>query len=477
MSKIKFILLLTLAVPFFAMAHGGEHDELIFRMTKEGFEPKEMTVTQGDEVIFINNDDVDRWPASNYHPTHTLYPEFDPKRHIKPGESWKFTFDKVGTWHMHDHLFPHMTATIVVLENVDQKQTLNPSNEQSSTDTSVQPQGFWSRIKAFFSNLFKSKAQKVSAVDPSALAEFKSLNEEAKYAWLEKRAELENPEIAWQYVLDAYNTPQGVVGSPHDMAHLVGQLLFKKYGLDGLSVCTPSFAFGCYHGLMEVAFSKNDSEHYQENLAKAEKGCAGISSTSKPTYWSCIHGMGHGIATFRDYDASKALRDCDLLDSKVSTYCYDGIFMEFSISAPPSFYKESDPLYPCNAIDTKYRSACARSQAQVMRSRFRMSIGEVAKACKASGDKEIIYHCIDALGYFAGQSNLANHMGVIKSCGEIADADSRAQCVAAAAGELVFQDSAGWQKSVGPICDTLTGSYKETCNARVENVKKNYGRK
>src|SRR3989338_10416047 len=98
-----------------ALAHGGAHEELIIRMTSNGFEPKEMTVTEGDEILFINNDDTDRWPASNFHPTHSLYADFDPKIAVKPGESWKFAFNKHGTWRMHDHLTPHMTGTIVVL--------------------------------------------------------------------------------------------------------------------------------------------------------------------------------------------------------------------------------------------------------------------------------------------------------------------------------------------------------------------------
>src|SRR3989344_2985529 len=117
MQKIIIFTLIMLFSPIIALAHGDTHDELIIRMTVNGFEPKELTVTQGDEVIFINNDEADRWPASNFHPTHTLYPEFDSLKGIPPGESWKAKFEKVGAWRMHDHLFPHMTGTIVVLSD------------------------------------------------------------------------------------------------------------------------------------------------------------------------------------------------------------------------------------------------------------------------------------------------------------------------------------------------------------------------
>src|SRR3989344_8432819 len=118
-------------LPTIILDHGDEHGELIIRMTDNGFEPKELTVTECDEVLFINNDDTDRWPASNFHPTHTLDRDFDPLKGIPPGSSWKHTFSKVGTWRMHDHLIPHFTGTIVVLE--DPGKTVVKENASSTS--------------------------------------------------------------------------------------------------------------------------------------------------------------------------------------------------------------------------------------------------------------------------------------------------------------------------------------------------------
>jgi plastocyanin len=480
----KFIIAgIFLLFPLLALAHGGVNDdELIIRMTPNGFEPKELTVVQGDEVLFINNDEVDRWPASNFHPTHTLYPEFDPKTHVKPGESWKFTFEKTGTWRFHDHLFPHMTGTIVVLEDANAT-IATPANASSSDANSpLTPgnRGLWQKLKNFLDNfwhrIFSQASGNSSVVDEALLKEFKGEDEQGKYAWLEKRAEIENPKVAWQYVLAAYQTPEGVVGKPHDMAHLVGQLLFKAYGLEGLATCTPVFAFGCYHGLMEVAFDKNDSEHYQENILKAEKACANMGTGFVTGSQSCIHGMGHGIITFRNHDLNKALNDCDALETGWRNYCYDGVFMELSISAAPSFYQKSDPLYPCNTLGENYQTACARSQTIVMRQRFGLNTRNIAEVC-AKSTPAIKYNCIDSLGYYVGQTNIESPQNIVSGCEEIFNKDDQAQCKAAAAGELVFQDARGWHENVSKICESLNASSKTLCDTRVANVKQSYGRK
>ncbi|MDO8594723.1 MAG: hypothetical protein Q7R93_04405 [bacterium] len=55
--------------------------------------------------------------ASDVHPTHLLYPEFDQYKTDQRGkDEFRFTFDKVGTWGYHDHLNAGMVGTVVVTE-------------------------------------------------------------------------------------------------------------------------------------------------------------------------------------------------------------------------------------------------------------------------------------------------------------------------------------------------------------------------
>src|SRR5581483_4444795 len=79
-----------------------------------GFTPTEVTIKKGQTVRFVNRGKNFHWPASNPHPTHDIYPEFDPKIPIPSGKFWSFEFDRVGQWGYHDHLVPYHTGTITV---------------------------------------------------------------------------------------------------------------------------------------------------------------------------------------------------------------------------------------------------------------------------------------------------------------------------------------------------------------------------
>ncbi len=88
--------------------------EIVITMNDSAYTPDKVTVKKGDTVKFLNAGAEDRWPASNIHPTHQIFPEFDPKRPVGPGQSWSFTFDKAGIWRCHDHLQPSISCTITV---------------------------------------------------------------------------------------------------------------------------------------------------------------------------------------------------------------------------------------------------------------------------------------------------------------------------------------------------------------------------
>lgn len=97
---------------------GGEvqSGEVVIEMRQDGYTPDEITIEKGTTVRFVNKDDGPRWPASDLHPSHGIYPEFDPKEPVPVGEEWSFTFNKVGEWTMHDHLAPYISGYITVVE-------------------------------------------------------------------------------------------------------------------------------------------------------------------------------------------------------------------------------------------------------------------------------------------------------------------------------------------------------------------------
>lgn len=85
----------------------------IIRYKNGIFKPSALTIDVGESVLWIN-DGGDMWPASNDHPTHEIYSEFDPGKPIPETQTWTFTFTKKGEWKFHNHVGPMETGVVHV---------------------------------------------------------------------------------------------------------------------------------------------------------------------------------------------------------------------------------------------------------------------------------------------------------------------------------------------------------------------------
>jgi len=106
----------TTVVGFFAARHEDPLEHVTVVLTDGGFMPATVMIKRGGTVTFSTDRDVTFWPASNLHPDHGLYPDFDPKRPLNFKETWTFTFDRSGDWAYHDHLRSYFTGTVHVVE-------------------------------------------------------------------------------------------------------------------------------------------------------------------------------------------------------------------------------------------------------------------------------------------------------------------------------------------------------------------------
>lgn len=89
----------------------------VVEKTDTGFSPATVTIKKGTTVKFINKTSAKMSVASDPHPTHTNYPEFDQYKSDAKGKTeYDFTFEKVGTWGYHNHINPSETGTIIVTE-------------------------------------------------------------------------------------------------------------------------------------------------------------------------------------------------------------------------------------------------------------------------------------------------------------------------------------------------------------------------
>ena len=84
-------------------------------ISENGFAPAVVKVKAGTKVTWFNKNIRPHWPASNPHPIHTDLPGFDAKNGLSQGETYSYTFDKLGKWEYHDHLNPALTGVVEVV--------------------------------------------------------------------------------------------------------------------------------------------------------------------------------------------------------------------------------------------------------------------------------------------------------------------------------------------------------------------------
>lgn len=459
--KIKKVSLISVFLLFFLLPTTifAHLENVRIEMTESGFEPASLQVHQNSTVEFINLDRKDRWPASNNHPTHDIYPQFDPKKPLKPGQVFKFKFEKVGTWKYHDHLFPHKRGgvTVVAEENSPQitKEVEKPQNP------------ILKFILNFIESLKKIFSPKIKTT--SDIKDLTKLPEEEQFKVLEDLAKKEGVEKAWQYFQDTFKGQSGSSGNIHDLAHFVGGLMYDINGFSGLNLCSPAFAFGCFHGFLDKAFSES-----LLHLNEAEKACLDL-GVGGP-FSSCIHGIGHGIASFyQTTDLANSLSSCEKL-SQGEQFCFDGVFMEFARNAPGSFYSKDNPLYPCEGMIDKYIFSCGRNLPTVLLNRFHYKFDDVVNLCFNSQNLGLKQSCFDALGFLAAAESLGQEKVIIQRCESIKDDEYNARCLNAASGELIFQNTPGWQTSAFKVCSILTNGYRESCEQNLQRIIKDYQR-
>ncbi|HLD11294.1 MAG TPA: hypothetical protein VJB91_00080 [Patescibacteria group bacterium] len=90
------------------------NENVVIEYTEDGFQPKMITIPLDTTVRWINRTSRPMWIASAVHPTHQELPGFDALKGYATGESYSYTFTKIGSWKYHDHLNPKATGEVIV---------------------------------------------------------------------------------------------------------------------------------------------------------------------------------------------------------------------------------------------------------------------------------------------------------------------------------------------------------------------------
>ncbi len=333
-----FALLVFLSFSIISIQAGNSFE---VQITNSGFKPNSLIINRGDQIKFKNVDSNPHWPASNIHPTHQIYPEFDPKAEIAPSKDWSFTFNRVGTWKFHDHLFPERIGQIKVNGSSDWFH-LDPKSIFSSLKDLISL-----KLALVYYQLFPEKLNQ----DLAKVNFIKQAGDEALIKhWLQI--------IGGDKVMDKLlaDSNGGSSIDCHQEAHLIGRLAYQVFKSNVFHKGSSGCHSGYYHGAMEAFLNDKGTD----NLAvKINELCSKFPTSF--TKFECLHGVGHGILAYLDYNLPWSLKTCQLLDSDFSkSSCYGGVFMENIVTAEgkgaardahQTKWVSKDPLFPCNGID------------------------------------------------------------------------------------------------------------------------------
>lgn len=254
--------------------------------------------------------------------------------------------------------------------------------------------------------------------------------------WKKMLSETSNPQVAYKTFFDE-NSKNGLNGQ-HLAAHIFGELLYEKYGNEGIAICDGSFSYGCYHGLAAQSISENGVEAAVE----LDEKCVNIRGEKKA--FSCKHGIGHGLMDYYGHREDKlveALRHCDTKYKEVGDDrffgCYTGVIMEFNHPATvnDTVAKAVDrPLsldnmnYPCTIIPKEYQGPCYHQMPQLWERYFNRDYKKVGEFCSKVKDYDNMIACYRGIGNIVGQYSGFEPKLSMKNCNSLDTLVGRTNC-------------------------------------------------
>lgn len=303
-------------------------------LSDTGFEPSLLVIHEGDVVTFKTLRNKKFWPASDPHPTHGIYPEFDSHKGIGPGETWTFKFDKQGVWGYHDHLASSYSPDVGVIEVVSKDIKIdNEADLSLFEDCKTSRYGI-----RCWANVLRDKMVKGGLGS------------------------------AFDLLKELYNKEPNFSENCNDITHYFGGLSYRFFKNRKTEVVIPQSLYcggGFYHGFLEVWFHDDQDVRGLGNFCNfVGKTLIGDEVFAKQ---ACYHGIGHGayhanlITNWDDFknEIKPAFSLCEKFESLDN--CINGVFVAAVTDYYQSRYtflkKKENPLKYCREL-TSYKEAC-----------------------------------------------------------------------------------------------------------------------
>jgi hypothetical protein len=206
------------------------------------------------------------------------------------------------------------------------------------------------------------------------------------------------------------------------------------------------------------------SRHPSQSELKQKATSACDPNTPLRIRFQCLHGLGHALLFFGNYDLKPSLEVCDIFpDEWTRSSCYGGVFMEnvFNAANEKKNFKESDVLYPCNELDPKYRAECYMMQTSHM-SEVGLSTEKMLAECARAA--EYVSQCTQSIGRdLSNIARLGKPRDASAPC-ELVEGERRLACMRGVIYALI--DSTWDGRYAMPLCSTFAAEPdRERCVA------------
>ena len=260
-------------------------------------------------------------------------------------------------------------------------------------------------------------------------------------------------EAAFAELESEYEKNDFLKAACHQLTHDIGRAAAELYGgIPGaLSHGEHFCGTGYYHGVMEAVVARIGAEKV---LEEADTLCADLGGHQRYSVYhhACVHGLGHGFMGIYENELFEALGACDALtDRWEREQCYNGVFMEnmpnsADRSHPSKYIKADQPLYPCTAVEDRYKKQCYQQQTTYA---LRTQGGDFAKVfdlCATAVEDGFRPACHQGLGRNAVGESITNNVTNVAQvesasmlCALGEDREARSNCaVGAVRGFILF---------------------------------------
>lgn len=317
---------------------------------------------------------------------------------------------------------------------------------------------FSGNINSFFSN--KSKARLMSV--PDTLSGQSIFSERNRFSKLMDEVGVEEAYIEFKNQYQNKN-----FGVQHTMSHVVGELIYEKNGLEGMSFCDSTFAFGCYHSFY--------------SLALADKGLSIIETADKycidkfgPLGTGCQHGIGHGLMGY--YGPEKlelALDACGKTTQVKKLFgCTSGVFMEYNVpivispnnaETVPRVLDKNNPYSPCPSVKEQYQESCYYEMPQWWEkgnayNKDYKKIGELCEGLNSPAKREA---CFLGVGNVSAPSSNYVVADTVSKCEQMPTRESETTCRSGASWS--FFSSVTYRDEAIMVCKDLDEVSQNKC--------------